>query len=86
MRVSYQNFVHISCFPECATRTSYSIPLVKDTRIYEEYEPFTPAGSKNDVFKLRSVSNIVIAPANTGRDKRRRSAVIDTDQTASFPC
>jgi hypothetical protein len=32
------------------------------------------------VFKLRSVNNIVIAPARTGRDKRRRIDVIKTDQ------
>ena len=31
--------------------------------------------------KLRSVSSIVIAPANTGRDRRRRKAVIRTDHT-----
>lgn len=37
-----------------------------------------PAGSKNVVFRLRSVSNIVIAPARTGRDRRRRIAVINT--------
>ena len=30
---------------------------------------------------FRSVSNIVIAPAKTGRDKRRRRAVIKTAQT-----
>lgn len=40
-----------------------------------------PAGSKKDVFRLRSVRSIVIAPANTGRDKRRRTAVITTAQT-----
>ena len=40
-----------------------------------------PAGSKNDVFKLRSVSSIVIAPAKTGRDKSNKMAVIFTDQT-----
>lgn len=40
-----------------------------------------PAGSKNVVFKLRSVKSIVIAPARTGRDKRRRMAVKKTDQT-----
>lgn len=40
-----------------------------------------PAGSKNDVFKLRSVRSIVIAPARTGKDKRRRIAVKKTDQT-----
>ena len=42
-----------------------------------------PAGSKNDVLKLRSVNNIVIAPANTGSDNNRRKAVISTDQTKS---
>lgn len=40
-----------------------------------------PAGSKKDVFRLRSVSSIVMAPASTGRDKRRRMAVKKTDQT-----
>jgi hypothetical protein len=33
------------------------------------------------VFKFRSVSNIVIAPANTGKDSNKRIAVINTDQT-----
>jgi hypothetical protein len=33
------------------------------------------------VLKLRSVRSIVIAPANTGRDKSNRTAVIKTDQT-----
>jgi hypothetical protein len=33
------------------------------------------------VFKFRSVSNIVIAPANTGRDSSNNKAVIPTDQT-----
>lgn len=40
-----------------------------------------PAGSKNDVLRLRSVKSIVIAPAKTGSDRRRRTAVIFTDQT-----
>ena len=40
-----------------------------------------PAGSKKAVLRFRSVSSIVIAPANTGRDKRSRTAVIFTDQT-----
>jgi hypothetical protein len=40
-----------------------------------------PAGSKNDVFKFRSVNNIVIAPASTGRDKRSKRAVITTAHT-----
>lgn len=40
-----------------------------------------PAGSKKEVFKFRSVSSIVIAPARTGRDKSKRMAVILTAQT-----
>jgi len=40
-----------------------------------------PAGSKNEVFKFRSVKSIVIAPANTGRDNNKRIAVITTDHT-----
>jgi hypothetical protein len=40
-----------------------------------------PAGSKNDVFKFRSVRSIVIAPANTGKDRRSNSAVIATAHT-----
>ena len=39
------------------------------------------AGSKNEVFRFRSVRSIVIAPARTGSDNRRRRAVIATDQT-----
>jgi hypothetical protein len=33
------------------------------------------------VLKFRSVSNIVIAPANTGRDKSSKKAVMNTAQT-----
>ncbi|KAF5297652.1 hypothetical protein FQA39_LY11983 [Lamprigera yunnana] len=40
-----------------------------------------PTGSKNDEFKFRSVNNIVIAPASTGKDRRSRIAVITTAQT-----
>lgn len=40
-----------------------------------------PAGSKNDVLKLRSVNSIVIAPARTGKDSNNRIAVNSTDQT-----
>lgn len=40
-----------------------------------------PAGSKNVVFRLRSVSSIVMAPARTGRDSSSRSAVMNTDHT-----
>lgn len=40
-------------------------------------------GSKNLVFKFRSVNNIVIAPAKTGKESRSRIAVINTDHTKS---
>jgi len=40
-----------------------------------------PVGSKNEVFKFRSVRSIVIAPARTGNDKSKSKAVIATDQT-----
>lgn len=38
-----------------------------------------PAGSKKEVLKFRSVSNIVIAPARTGRESKSKTAVINTD-------
>jgi len=40
-----------------------------------------PAGSKKVVFRFRSVSSIVIPAARTGRDRRRRTAVIRTAHT-----
>jgi hypothetical protein len=42
-----------------------------------------PLGSKKLVEKLRSVRSIVIAPASTGRERRRRNAVISTLHTKS---
>lgn len=42
-----------------------------------------PAGSKKDVFKFRSVSNMVIAPANTGSDNKSSTTVIVTAHTNS---
>lgn len=42
-----------------------------------------PAGSKNDVLRFRSVKSIVIAPANTGSDNRRRITVITAAHTNS---
>lgn len=39
-----------------------------------------PAGSKNEVLKFRSVNNIVMAPAKTGKERSNRTAVIKTDQ------
>ena len=40
-----------------------------------------PAGSKKVVFRLRSVRSIVMPAASTGRDSKRRTAVIRTAQT-----
>jgi len=40
-----------------------------------------PAGSKNEVLRLRSVSSIVIAPARTGMERRSKIAVKKIDQT-----
>jgi hypothetical protein len=42
-----------------------------------------PVGSKNEVLKLRSVNNIVMAPAKTGKESNKRTAVIKTDHTKS---
>lgn len=42
-----------------------------------------PEGSKKEVLKFRSVSNIVMAPANTGKDNNNNTAVIRTDHTNS---
>ena len=42
-----------------------------------------PDGSKNTVLKFRSVNNIVMAPAKTGRDNNKSTAVIKTDQINS---
>ena len=39
-----------------------------------------PQGSKKAVLKLRSNKSKVKAPANTGRDNKRRKAVKKTDQ------
>jgi hypothetical protein len=40
-----------------------------------------PAGSKNEVFRLRSVNSMVMAPAKTGKDSNSNTAVIRTLQT-----
>lgn len=40
-----------------------------------------PEGSKKDVFRFRSVRSIVIAPARTERDRRRRMAAMRIAQT-----
>lgn len=40
-----------------------------------------PAGSKNEVLKFRSVNNIVIAPANTGKANNNKIAVMKTAHT-----
>lgn len=39
-----------------------------------------PVGSKNEVFRFRSVRSIVIAPARTGRARRSIITVINTAQ------
>jgi len=43
-----------------------------------------PEGSKNEVLKFRSVSNIVIAPASTGKDNNSKIVVRNTDHTNRF--
>lgn len=45
-----------------------------------------PAGSKNEVLKFRSVSNIVMAPAKTGRERRSKITVIKMDHTNKGIC
>jgi len=40
-----------------------------------------PVGSKKVVLMFRSVKSIVIAPASTGRERRRRIVVMNMDQT-----
>lgn len=40
-----------------------------------------PAGSKKAVFRLRSVRSMVIAPARTGRESSKSTAVITTAHT-----
>lgn len=40
-----------------------------------------PAGSKNVVFRFRSVRSIVMPAARTGSERRSSTAVIITDQT-----
>lgn len=37
-----------------------------------------PEGLKKELLKLRSVSNIVIPAANTGKDNNNKNAVINT--------
>jgi len=43
-------------------------------------------GSKKEVFKLRSVRSIVIAPAKTGRDKTSKKTVTKIVQTNKLIC
>lgn len=42
-----------------------------------------PAGSKKAVFRFRSVSSMVMAPARTGRDRSSKIVVINTAHTNS---
>ncbi len=46
-----------------------------------KYRISPPAGSKNEVLKLRSVKSIVIAAANTGNDNNNKIAVTKTAHT-----
>jgi hypothetical protein len=55
----------------------------KPKKMLERIGSPPPAGSKNVVPKFLSVSNIVIAPAKTGRDKSNKKAVTKTDHTKS---
>lgn len=40
-----------------------------------------PAGSKNEVFRFRSVRSMVMAPARTGRESSSKTTVIVTAHT-----
>ena len=70
--LSFQNQVELICI------------LLDDqkTRISVETKTGSPpvCASKNAVPKFLSVNSIVIAPAKTGSDKRRRNAVTKIDQ------
>lgn len=77
----------VSFFPEICVITWEIIPNAGRIRIYTSGCPKNqnkciyktgsppPAGSKNEVLKFRSVSNIVIAAANTGSDSKSRITV-----------
>lgn len=43
-----------------------------------------PAGSKNDVFRFRSVNSIVMAPASTGSLRSSKMAVMKTAHVSSL--
>lgn len=45
-----------------------------------------PEGLKNDVLKFRSIINIVMAPASTGRESSNRIVVIRIDHVNKFIC
>ena len=66
---------------------SQSTPMgqcwLKKNRCWNRIGSPPPAASKNEVLKLRSVNNIVIAPAKTGRDNNNKTAVITTAQPNS---
>jgi hypothetical protein len=47
----------------------------------KQYRISPPKGSKNAVLKLRSVNNIVIPPASTGKDNNNKNAVIKIAHT-----
>lgn len=80
------------CFRENTVTTCDTIPNPGKIKIYTSGCPKNqnkcwyntgsppPAGSKNEVLKFRSVNNIVIAPAKTGKDNNNKTAVILTAQ------
>ena len=58
---------------------STSIPTVN--RCWYRIGSPPPAGSKNVVLRLRSVSSMVIPAARTGKERSSRMAVMRTDHT-----
>ena len=52
----------------------------KPKQMLKQYRVASVCASKNAVPKFLSVNNIVIAPARTGKDNKRRKAVTKIDQ------
>ena len=70
--LSYRNQVKLIYILLDDQRTKISAETILDLHLV--------CASKKAVPKFLSVNNIVIAPANTGRDKSRRNAVTKIDQ------
>lgn len=58
------------------------MPKESEQMLVENWVP-SSSGIKEVVFRLRSVSSIVMPAASTGSDNRSSTAVISTDQTNS---